>query len=179
MGKEAIRTELLRHIAHNNYVNIEDETSTGSRDCIPVAMGGDMVMVLRFYDFEPHGYEIFSVDSIVSIKYSATDAYFEGIVKKEGAEALIWQAPNIDLQNWQSVFSFFCASGENIIVDIGAEDCINIGRVISVSGEEVQMRCFGPTGIWDDESWVEPYINITGIQLRNHYISMFTKYMAP
>lgn len=178
MGKEAIRTELLRHIACKNYVNIEGETSTGSRDCIPVAIGGDMLMVLRFYDFEPHGYEVFPVDRIVSIKYSETDAYFEDIVKKEGAEALIWEAPDIDLQNWQSVFSFFGASGENIVVNIGAEDCVNIGRVISAGGEEVQMRCFGPTGVWDDEDWVEPYENITGIQLRNHYIAMFTKYMA-
>lgn len=175
---ETMRGRLSKYIAQKSYIEIE-RTGDFPYGCIPVCMSDQLLMTLRFQDFEPEGYEVVPLEVIKKIKRSNTESYFGRIVKREGAQARLEAAPDIDLQNWTSVFGFLQKTGENVIVDIGKEGCCNVGRVTRVLKEKLQMRCFSPTGVWDDEDWTEPYENITSIQLRTHYVEMFAKYMPP
>lgn len=175
--RDVQEAKLLEHIKNQDYIQIERKDSAELCTCIPLAISEHFLMVVRFYDFDPYGYEVFPLNSITDICHSDTDVYFGYIVRKEGALTWIKGAPNIDLHSWKSIFSFFISSGENVTVDVGKEGCINIGRITGVTNTSLYMRCFSPTGVWDDEDWIESYKNITGIQFRNSYIRVFSKYL--
>lgn len=179
MNKDMRNTKLLKYIENQDYIQVRQKNSIELYACIPIAISKQFLMILRFYDFDPYGYEVFPLNSILDICYSDTDIYFGNIIKKEGALSWIKDAPSIDLHSWKSILSFFVSSGENVTVDIGKEGCINVGRITGTADTSLHMRCFSPTGVWDDEDWIEPYRNITGIQFRNSYIRIFTKYLPP
>ena len=179
MSKDEQNTKLLKHIESQDYIQIRRKDPTELYAYIPLAISKQFLMVLRFYDFDPYGYEVFPLSSIVDICHSDTDVYFGDIAKKEGASIQIAAAPSIDLHSWRSILSFFLPSGENVTVDIGKEDCVNVGQITKTTNTSFCMRCFSPTGVWDDDDWSEPYKNITGIQFRNHYLQTFTKYLPP
>lgn len=178
MKAEDIRARLSKYIEQKSYIQME-RTGDFPYGCIPVRMSDTLLMVLRFRDFDIEGYEIFPLESIRSVKRSRTDTYFGRIVKKEGAQTALDAAPNIDLCDWTSVFAFLRKTGENVMVDIGREGCCNVGRVMGTSGKKLRMRCFSPAGVWDDVDWLEPYENVTSVQLRTRYTEMFAKYMPP
>lgn len=178
MKAEDIRARLSKHIVQKSYIQME-RTGDFPYGCIPVRMSDTLLMVLRFRDFDIEGYEIFPLGSIRSVKRSRTDIYFGRIVRQEGADTHLAAAPDLEIRDWTSVFGFLQKTGENVIVDIGKEDCCNVGRVMGTSGKKLRMRCFSPTGVWDDEDWLEPYENVTSVQLRTHYTEIFAKYMPP
>lgn len=176
MEREKIYSEISEHLINQHYIKLI-KTDDDMR-CIPISLGDDFLLVFRFYDFTPYGYEIIPIEQIMEIHHTETNKYFEKIVKKEGAGALIENAPDVCLDNWDTIFSCFIDTGEIIAIDIGKEDCINLGKVIAAEDDELEMLCFSPDGIWDDENWIEPYVNITGIEFRNDYTKIFTKYLS-
>lgn len=178
MRAEDIRVRLSKYIEQKSYIQME-RIGDFPYGCIPVRMSDTLLMVLRFQDFDIEGYEVFSLEITQNVKHSRTEAYFGRIVKKEGAQTALDAAPNIDLCDWTSVLAFLRKTGENVIVDIGREGCCNVGRVMGTSGKKLRMRCFSPTGVWDDEDWIEPYESITSVQMRTHYTEIFAKYMPP
>lgn len=177
--RESIKERISKHIEGHDYIQIKRKGTAESWMCIPLAISERFLMILRFYDFEPYGYEIFLVDSIASIQCSDADVFFGHVVMREGALAWIEGRPEIELCDWKTVFSFFSAGGELVTVDIGKEDCVNVGRVTGGTDTTLQMRCFSPSGVWDEEDLIEPYENITGVELRNSYLRMFAKYLPP
>ena len=98
-------------------------------------------------------------------------------MKQEGATTLIKDAPEIALSSWNGVFSSLKILDRIIVVDIGKEDCIIVGKVMDVFEHEVSMLCFSPVGIWDHDAWVEDFSNITGVGFCSHYTDTFTKYL--
>ena len=84
MSKNEQNTKLLKHIESQDYIQIRRKDPTELYACIPLAISKQFLMVLRFYDFDPYGYEVFPLSSIVDICHSDTDVYFGDIAKKEG-----------------------------------------------------------------------------------------------
>ena len=167
--------ELSQYISKKNYINLLK--NDGEMNCIPILMSKYLLMVLVFHDFMPYGYEIIPLAQITSVEYAGASEYFESIVKKEGAESLINTAPNIDIKDFISVFTFFERTGEILVVDIGKENSVNVGKVSAVRNGEIYMHCFSPAGLWDVDDFIEPFKNITGVQFRNHYTRIFSKYL--
>lgn len=178
MRAEDIRVRLTKYIEQRSYIQVE-RVGDFPYGCIPVSMSDELIMTLRFRDFEPEGYEIFPLKAIERIRRSNVETYFGRIVRMEGAEKLLDASPDIKLQDWTSVFAFLKKTGENVVVEVGSEDCCHVGRVIGTSGNRLRIRCFSPTGVWDDADWTEPCENIASIQFRTHYVEMFAKYMPP
>lgn len=176
---EKISRRLQTYIQNRDYVQIIKRTDGEDCKCIPINMSDELLMALRFYDFMPDGYEIIPIQSIRLLRHSKSDIYFGRVVKKEGADKLLDEAPNVELDSWPTVFRFLKKTGEIALVDIGHEGCLNAGVVTRVLKTSIAMRCFSPTGQWDKEGWQESYDNITGVELRNHYIHTFEKHLPP
>lgn len=179
MIEEELRVKLSKYIKTRDYISFRRQDDPELYHCIPLAMGEALLLTLRFFDFQPDGYEIIPLSQISSLRRSNSDAYFGRIVKKEGAMSLVCSAPDITLDSWDSALAFLAQTREVVVVDIGKEDCVEVGVITSSNEAELKMRCFSPTGVWDEEDWCEPCQNITGLQIRNHYTTTFTKYLPP
>ena len=174
-----MRSQLAAHIAAQDYININKRDEDNPSQCIPLGISDSLLLGLSFRDFCPDGYEIVPLEQIVSVTHSEVDAYFGDIVKKEGAVSLIESAPQIDLTDWPSVFRFLMETGEIVIVDIGREGCIDVGKVMEVAAESIEMRRFDAIGVWEQENWCEFYDDLTGVKIRDPYTQTFAKYLPP
>lgn len=173
------RLRLSKYISKNEYIAFKRSGDTEWCYGIPISMGEELLLTLRFFDFQADGYEIVPLSQITAIRRSNSDAYFGRIVKREGAMSLVQAAPSVSLDRWHSVFEFLAQSQEIVVVDIGEEGCVNVGVITAFKNEGFDMRCFSPTGVWDKEDWSEFYQNVTGLEMRNHYTDIFTKYIRP
>ena len=174
-----MRFKLASHIAAQDRISIQKRDEKYPSACIPLAISDSLLLGLSFRNFCPDGYEIIPLEQIVSMTHSEVDAYFGDIVKKEGAVALMESAPQLDLTDWLSVFRFLMETRELVIVDIGKEGCINVGKIMGADAEGIEMRRFDATGVWDEENWREPYENLTGVKIRDPYTQTFAKYLPP
>ncbi len=170
---------LAAHIAAQDYISIQRQGEDWPTQCIPLKLSETLLLALDFRDFCPDGYRIIPLRQIVSITHSEVDAYFGKIVKLEGADALIANAPLVDLTDWGSVFRRLRETGEIVIVDIGRDGCIDVGKIMEVTENGIEMRCFDATGVWDQENWYDAYEDLIGVGLRSHYIQTFAKYLPP
>lgn len=178
MNKDALKQDMSQFINLQNYIGLKLKINgTEVVNCIPIAASNDLLFVLRYQDFMPDGFEILRLMDIQSYDYSDSCRYFEEIVKKEGAQSLLSDSSDINISNWTTVFTSIKELEYIVIVDIGKEDAVIVGRVASILEDSVRMHCFSPTGVWDDEEWAEPYKNITGIKFKNHYTNIYTKYL--
>lgn len=173
----SIRTLLESHIINKDYISIKKQGEDWHGQYIPLNISKTLLLCLSFHDFFPDGYEIIPLKQIVSITYSEVDAFFGDIVKKEGANALISNAPNIDLTDWASVFRFLMETQEIVSVDIGRDGCLDIGKVKSVFADGIEIKRFDATGVWEAESRYDSYEYLTGVEIRNHYVKTFIKYL--
>lgn len=148
MERQILQSSLSTHIQQQHYLELHMKIIEEIQiQCIPVSISNNLLMVLKFQDFMPDGFEIVRVDDIADLSYSETCKYFETIVKQEEASTLLRNAPEIILINWQTVFCSLKNLNSIVIVDIGKEDCVNVGKVLDVSENEVSMLCFSPTGV--------------------------------
>jgi|GEM_PF-7111492 hypothetical protein len=178
MNKEILKQDLAKYIIRQNYIDLKLDTYENILvNCIPIAVSNNLLYILRYQDFMPDGYEILQLTDIQSYNYSNSCCYFEEIVKKEGAQKLLSDSCFLNIINWSTVFTSLKELGLIVIVDIGKEDSVIVGRITEIQEDSVVMHCFSPTGVWDDEEWTEPYKNITGIKFKNHYTNIFAKHL--
>ena len=170
---------LAAHIAAQDYISIQRQGENWTTQCIPLKLSETLLLVLNFRDFCPDGYGIIPLRQIVSVTHSEVDAYFGKIVKLEGADALISNAPRVDLTDWGTVFRPLRETGEIVSVDIGRDGYIDVGRIMEVTDDGIEMRRFDATGVWDQENWYNAYEDLIGVELRSHYIQTFAKYLPP
>ncbi len=170
---------LTAHIAARDYISIQKRDEDWPTQCIPLKLSETLLLALNFRDFWPDGYSIIPLRQVVSITHSEVDAYFGKIVKLEGADALISGAPLVDLTDWSSVFRQLRETGEIVIADIGRDGCIDVGKIMEVTANGIEMRCFDATGVWDQENWYHAYEELLRVELRSHYIQTFAKYLPP
>lgn len=178
MNIDELLLELSHHIDMQNYIEITMNTFGSEKSqCIPISLSDRFLLVAQYIDFRPDGYVIIRLEDIQSIRFDEVLAYFREIVKKEGSGQIISEAPKLDLNSFETIFKMFKESKQIIMIEIGEDEAINIGIVTDLSDDAVSMLCFDAMGVWNDEEWIEPYQNITGISFSTHYIETFTKYI--
>ena len=178
MNNSLLYNSFNEYIIQKNYIDVDvGGDLNASINGIPISISDELLYILRYQDFLSDGYEILKIENIKALDYSKTCQYFENIVKQEGALALLHQAPVVNISNWCKMFETLQLLNIIIIVDIGKEGCINVGKVKKVTNSTVSMLCFSPTGIWDSEEWEEPLSNISSVRFLNHYTSIFKKYL--
>ena len=177
MKKDILIQQVKQYIENKSYINIIlKKNMSDVLYCIPIAISDKLLMVLEFFDFLPNGYTIIKLKDIKKILYDDACEYFECIVKKEGACDIIEKVPKISIENWKATLLSLKENDLIIIVDIGKEDCVNVGKVVKATNQNVSMLCLSPTGIWDETEWKESSGNLTSVRFLNHYTNTYTKY---
>ena len=107
------------------------------------------------------------------------DKYLE-ILKNEGIVNSL-QTPNIDISNWEAVFTSLKRMNKNIIVEkesLKDEECqFVIGRIDKVYKNFAYIWNFDADGIWDNGPIKISYSEITNIIFGSRYVDIFSKYI--
>lgn len=177
MDYKVVQALLMAHIAAKNYISIQERHESEPGQCIPLSIGKTHLLGLNFRDFLPDGYRIIPLEQIVSIAHTESDAYFGDIVKREGIEPFVEDAPYMDLSSWLGIFQFTQETREFVIVELGEGGYLDAGRVMAVAADGIEMRRFDAAGIWDEKNTFIAYTDMSSVEIRSHYIKMFTKYL--
>ena len=90
-------------------------------------------------------------------------------------------APDIDLDDWHSVFLSLQKSGKNIVIEHESPDENEweywIGRIEKVLKTKVLFRHFDADGIWQEEPYEIPFSRITSVSFDTRYVNVFSKYV--
>ncbi len=103
------------------------------------------------------------------------------ILKAEGIIDSI-KTPNVDITNWETVFTSLQKMNINVIVEnesLNEDECeFTIGKIDRVFKKCVYIYHFDAEGIWDDEPYRIPYTEITSVSFGTRYVETFSKYLS-
>jgi len=144
----------------------------------PLAMSERLFLAARFDDFLVDGFSIRRFRDMKKIVFN--DDKRNDIIEEEGIYDGI-TVPDVDVENWHSVFLSLQAMGENIIVERESrdedEELYFIGRIEKVLRNKVLFRGFDADGIWDEEPEAIPFSQITTVKFDSRYVNTFSKYV--
>lgn len=146
----------------------------------PMESSDTLFLGIEEDDFILDGYSIRRLRDIDKIEIK-DDICLE-IHRKQGTlEAIV--APDVDITNWETVFTDLKRIGKNIIVERELPDNQDadfwIGRIERVNRTSVLLRCFDGDGIWGDAPVRISYPEITSVTANSRYGSVFSKYLDP
>ena len=129
-------------------------------------------------DFLLDGFEIHRFCDMTKIKLN--DDKRNEILKAEGiVDALT--VPDIDLNDWHSVFIFLQKIEKNIIVEkesLDDDECeFAIGHIEKELKNKILFKDFDADGIWQDELLEIPFSQITTVKFGSRYVEVFSKYV--
>ncbi|MEA4846829.1 MAG: hypothetical protein VB106_06305 [Clostridiaceae bacterium] len=130
-------------------------------------------------DFILDGYTVRQFKDVTKAQIK-NDMCNEILIKEGIVDSIVM--PEIDLTDWQTVFSSLQKRNKNIIVEkesIDEDECeFYIGRIESVYKKFVYVRHFDADGVWQDEPYKIPYTEITSITFDSRYINIYSKYLS-
>ncbi len=139
-------------------------------------MNEKFVLCVNEYDFAIDGYTIRKLDDIRKV---VIDKKCQQIANDERIFSNI-QVPNINIKDWNEIFSSLKNLNINIIVEcegIEQESKFYIGKIEDVNDEDINFRSFDNDGIWDNETEVIQYKDITSMTFKTRYLNVFSKYL--
>ena len=145
---------------------------------MPLRASNQLFLATNLYDFSFDGFRISRFRDVkkVRIKYGKYDE----IIQKEGLLNNL-HIPDINLENWQTVFEDINDIGENIIVEYetaeGKNDNFTIGKIERVYKRCLYMYHFDADGIWELNPYRIPYVEVTSVTFSSQYINVFSKYI--
>jgi len=145
----------------------------------PLMLNDNLFLGIEEDDFLLDGYSIRRFRDVT--KAEVKDDIYVKILKEEGIiDSIV--VPNVDITNWQSVFTTMQMMNKNIIVEhesLNEKECIFvIGRIEKAFKNFVYFRHFDADGIWRDEPYKIPYAEITSVIFGTRYVDTFSKYLC-
>jgi hypothetical protein len=129
-------------------------------------------------DFILNGYSIRRYVDLTKVQIKE-DKYCE-ILKSEGIIESI-KTPDVDISNWETVFTSLQKMNKNIIVEkesLNEDECeFVIGKIDRVFKKFVYVYHFDADGIWQEEPFKIPYTEITTVSFGTRYVDIFSKYI--
>lgn len=146
----------------------------------PLYANDKLFLGLEEDDFITDGFSIRRFKDVKKTQYK--NDLCEEIIKKERLLDTI-SIPYVDISTWESVFNSLKKLDKNIIIKKenlnSNESKYVIGRIELIYKKFAYVRYFDADGIWGDEPYRIPYIEITSITFESRYINTFSKYLPP
>lgn len=177
MNKDEIRTILQKEIESFHEITIwRGKIEDNSIDCVPIAVGRDLLLIQYLYDFQIDGYKILRIKDITCIRSGKHERHSERILKEEGVFDCIHK-PNIDdADSWSQMFSELMVLGKYIVVQCENFGDMYIGQVVEVAKTSLSMRYFDFFGIWNEETAKVLYKDITMVSFDDRYSTIISRY---
>jgi len=147
---------------------------------IPVKVSNQLFLAINEDDFIFDGFRISRFRDVkeVRIKNDKCDE----IVRREGLLNNL-RIPEINLENWQTVFEGLKNIGENVIVEYeaaeGKNDNFTIGKIDRMYKSCMYMYYFDANGIWELDPYRIPYNEVTSVTFNSRHVNIFSKYIIP
>ncbi len=144
----------------------------------PLKVNDHFFLGVKEEDFILNGYCIRRCRDVVKVE--VRDDICLAIAIKEGTIDKIVM-PDIDITNWQTIFTSLEKFDRNIIVEqesLNEEDCrFAIGKIEGVNTNFMSLRHFDGDGVWQDKPWKLHYTKITSVTFASRYVDIFSKYL--
>jgi len=178
MTKKTIK-ELMDEAARNlNIANIYMAYNENYYNLIPLKASGQLFLAINEDDFIFDGFRISRFRDVKEIRIKNDKC--DEIMQSEGLLNDLY-IPEINLENWKTVFDGLKGIGKNVIVEYetaeGKDDNFAIGKIERVYNGCLYMYCFDADGIWETEPYRIPYNEVTSVTFDSRYINIFTKYI--
>ena len=146
---------------------------------IPLKASDQLFLAINEYDFIFDGFRVSRFRDIKEVQMGSNK--FNEMIQGEGLLDNL-HIPEINLENWQTVFEGLKDIGNNVIVEYetadGEDDNFTIGRIDQVYKSCLYMYHFDADGIWELEPYRIPYTEVTSVTFDSRYINVFSKYIS-
>lgn len=144
----------------------------------PLLANDKMFLCANEEEFMLNGYSIRRFKDVEKAEYQEGKIF--SMIQAEKIDERI-SVPNIDMSDWQTIFTSLKEQDKNIIVENEKaeenEDSFVIGRIIKATKTKVVMQHFDAEGIWEEELYEIPYSKITSVSFNTRYVDIFSKYI--
>lgn len=144
----------------------------------PLAASERLFLAAKFDDFLVDGFSIRRFRDMTRMEFNEDKR--NEIIDAEGIYDAI-KVPDVELEDWHSVFLSLQTMGRNIIVERESrdedEELFFIGRIERVLKNKVLFRGFDADGVWDEEPEVIPFSQITTVTFDSRYVNTFSRYV--
>jgi len=155
-------------VYNENYYNL-----------IPLKASEKLFLAINEDDFIFDGFRISRFRDVKELRIK--DDKCDDIIR---SERLLddFTAPEINVDNWQTVFEDLKELGNNIMIRYetpeGKDDDITLGKIDRVCKNWLYLYVFDADGIWEEEPYRIPYTEVTSVTFESRYINIFTKYIS-
>lgn len=173
-----LRDGLRALVEPRTVCGVEYEYSDGAYYGFPLAVGQHLFLMAVDDDFLLNGFTVRRLRDIYQI--GDRKGIYQTIAEKEGLT--IFEPPQVDITNWESVFRSLQSLGKNVIVEREYEpDFFRLGRIETVAQDHVLFRHFDADGVWQEPAVIS-YRDITSVTfetaMRGFYPNMYNKRVA-
>ena len=146
----------------------------------PLALSDKLFLAVCEDDFLLDGYTVRRLRDVTEA--TRNEGGYLRIHRAEGTLGRLYRPP-VNITDWKTVLTALLSSGEILIVeqeDADPKRCeFLIGKLLRVGTQSAELRGFDADGIWDDETTVVSFSEITSITFGSRYITTFAKYLPP
>ena len=178
MKKEVIKELIDRAARDKKVANVYFKYSENYFNLIPCKASDQLFFAINEDDFIFDGFRVSRFRDVVKVRVK--DDLCDQIILNEGLfQGLI--IPEIELENWESVFNSLQTIGKNIIVEHetpeGVDDNFTICKIDRVYKSCLYIYHFDADGIWQSEPFRIPYQEVTSVTFDSRYVNVFSKYL--
>jgi hypothetical protein len=161
-----------RVINHIERTGIEPH----SLDGFVLKAGSELMLVAKFFDFFFDGYTIIRRRDITLRRVNAVERYFTKIIEAENLHREVEWDIDIPVESWESIFRWLEAQNKFVIVEDGEEGLANIGPMVRVESDFVEIHWFDADGKWG-EMGSTPFEDVVSISFDSNYLTYQAKYI--
>lgn len=168
-----LRSGLRELIEPRTMCGIEYEYSDNVQYGFPLAVGEQLFLLAIDDDFLLNGFTVRRLRDIYEL--GDRKGIYQSIAEKEGLTR--FEAPDVDLSDWKSVFTSLQKLGKHIIVEREYErDFFRLGIIEAIAEDHVLLQHYNADGIWQEPAWID-YREITSVTFDDRYANTFAKYV--
>lgn len=179
MKKSEIKAIVNASIDQRNLCRMYFRYDYYYRYYFPLISNDKLFLSIEEDDFILNGYSIRRHVDLIKVQIKENKCI--EILKREGIVDSI-KTPDIDISNWETVFTSLLKMNKNIIVESESlnndESEFFIGRIDKVFKKFVYLYHFDADGIWQDEPFKIQYTEITSVSFGTRYVESFSKYLS-
>jgi len=179
MTKNTIKELMDEAASKLKIVNVHMVYNENYYYLIPLKASDKLFLAINEDDFLFDGFRISRFRDVKEMRIK-NDKYDE-IIQSEGLLNNVY-IPEIDLENWKTVFDGLKNINKNIIVEYetaeGKDDKFTIGKIKQVYRGCLYMYYFDADGIWETEPYRIPFSEVTSVTFDSRYINVFTNYIS-
>lgn len=178
ISKEKI-SEFKEKLKCSHISRTSNGESFDNKKAFIIDFSDELVLAKEIDDFVIRGFLIFPINHISKLRRNGNDIFYEKICKKEKLIEPNIKNHNIDLTNWKTVFESISKLEFNVIIrnEYSEDDTFDIGPIVKVSNEKVDINYFDAKGNLDIEITKIPWDKITLVEFDDIYINLMSKYL--